>query len=199
MNNVLQTYIAQFSYVFVTTKTSIRHLVLGVTKTGKTTFFKKLLSNAQVMIDPPPEDIKYFYSEYQDTFAEIKSLVLGIEFVEGVPDAISDSIYLKTRNLYIFDDMMGERDAVFAELFAKKSHHGNLSVIYIVQNVFHQSKDHHTISLNASYIVLTRNVRDGSQVIHLAKQIYPHNAKFFQLLFVGSKDCNCQRKIVILF
>ena len=155
-------------------------LVSGGTKTGKTTFVKKLLSNAQVMIDPPPENIKYSYSEYQDTFAEIKSLVPNIEFIEGVPDVVFDTINPKTRNLYIFDDMMGERDSVIAKLFTKKSHHGNLSVIYIVQNLFHQSKDHRTISLNASYIVLTKNVRDASQVIHLAKQIYPNNVKYFQ-------------------
>ena len=43
--------------------------------------------------------------------------------------------------------MMGERDSVIAKLFTKKAHHGNLSVIYIVQNLFHQSKDHRTISL----------------------------------------------------
>ena len=71
-------------------------LVSGGTKTGKTTFVKKLLSNAQVMIDPLPENIKYFYSEYQDTFAEIKSLVPNIEFIEGVPDVIFDSINPKT-------------------------------------------------------------------------------------------------------
>ena len=155
-------------------------LVSGGTKTGKMTFVKKLLSNVKVMVDSPPEDTKYFYSEYQDTFTEIKSLVPNIQFIEGVPDAIFDSINPKTRNLYIFDDMMGERDSVIAKLLTKKSHHGNLSVIYIVQNLFHQSKDHRTISLNASYLVLTKNVRDASQVIHLAKQIYPSNVKFFQ-------------------
>ena len=89
-------------------------LVSGGTKTGKTTFVKKLLSNVEVMVDSPPEDIKYFYSEYQDTFAEIKSLVPNIQFIEGVPDAIFDTINPKTRNLYIFDDMMGERDSVIA-------------------------------------------------------------------------------------
>ena len=67
-----------------------------------------------MMIDPPPENIKYFYSEYQDTFAEIKSLVPNIEFIEGVPGRNP-----KTRNLYIFDDMMGERDSVIAKLFTK--------------------------------------------------------------------------------
>ena len=95
-------------------------LISGGTKTGKITFVKKLLGNVQVMIDLPPENIKYFYSEYQDTFAEIKSLVPGIEFIEGVPDTIFNSINPKIRNLYIFDDMMGERNAVIAKLFTKK-------------------------------------------------------------------------------
>ena len=120
-------------------------LISGGTKTGKITFVKKLLGNVQVMIDLPPENIKYFYSEYQDTFAEIKSLVPGIEFIEGVPDTIFNSINPKIRNLYIFDDMMGERNAVIAKLFTKKSHHGNLSVVNILQNLFHQSKDHRII------------------------------------------------------
>ena len=155
-------------------------MISGGTKTGKTTFVKKLLVNASVMIEPPPENIIYFYSEYQDTFGEIEVLVPGIQFVQGLPDSMIDSINPQTRNLYIIDDMMGEKDAVIAKLFTKKSHHGNLSVIYIVQNLFHQSKDHRTISLNASYLVLTKNVRDASQVIHLAKQLYPNNTKFFQ-------------------
>ena len=155
-------------------------MISGGTKTGKTTFVKQLLVNASVMIEPPPENIIYFYSEYQDTFGEIEVLVPGIQFVQGLPDSMLDSINPQTRNLYIIDDMMGEKDAVIAKLFTKKSHHGNLSVIYIVQNLFHQSKDHRTISLNASYLVLTKNVRDASQVIHLAKQLYPNNTKFFQ-------------------
>ena len=45
-----------------------------------------------------------------------------------------DSINPKTCNLFIIDDMMGEKDGVIFKLFTKKSHHGNLSVIYIVQN-----------------------------------------------------------------
>ena len=155
-------------------------LVAGGTKTGKTTFVKQLLANAQIMIDPPPENIVYFYSEYQDTFGEIEVLVPGIEFVQGLPDSMLDNINPNMRNVYIIDDMMGERDAIIAKLFTKKSHHGNLSVIYIVQNLFHQSKEHRTISLNATYLVLTKNVRDASQVIHLAKQVYPNNTKFFQ-------------------
>ena len=88
----------------------------------------------------------FLFRVYQDTFTKIEVLVPGIQFVQGSPDSMLDSI---NRNLFIID-MMGEKDTVIAKLFTKKSHHGNLSVIYIVQNLFHQSKDHRTISLNAS-------------------------------------------------
>ena len=154
-------------------------LVSGGTKSGKTTFVKKLLTYVDIMIDKPSDNITYYYSEFQNTFGEIQTLVPQIKFVQGLPDDILDTINPETRNLFIVDDMMGE-DAVIAKLFTKKSHHGNLSVIYIVQNLFHHSKEHRTISLNASYLCLTKNVRDASQIVHLAKQLYPNNTKFFQ-------------------
>ena len=69
--------------------------------------------------------------------------------------------------------MMGEKDSITAKL-------PKLSVIDTVQNLFHQSKDHRTISLNDSFLVLTKNVYGASKVIHLAKQLYPGNPKFFQ-------------------
>ena len=67
-------------------------LVSGGTKTGKTTFVKQLLANANVMIVPLPKNIKYFYFEYQDTFGEIEVLDPGIQFVQGTPDFMLDNI-----------------------------------------------------------------------------------------------------------
>ena len=71
------------------------------------------------MIDNPPENIVYFYAEYQDTFGEIQNLVPGIKFVQGLPDDILDSINPETRNLYVIDDFMGEKDGVISKLFTK--------------------------------------------------------------------------------
>ena len=148
---------------------------------------KQLLANASVIINPPPENIIQFYSEYQNTFGEIEDFVSGIQFVQGIPDSMLDSIDREKRNLYTIDYMIGEKDTFIAKLFTKISHHGNLSVIYIVQNLFHQSKNHTTISLDASYLVLTKNVRDACQVVHLAKQLYPSNTKFFQQAYQMAK------------
>ena len=58
------------------------------------------------------------------------------------------------------------------DLFTKGSHHRNISVILITQNLFCRD-----ISLNAKYFVVLKNVRDRSQFSHLARQVLPHDRK----------------------
>ena len=67
-------------------------LVSGGTKSGKTTFVKKLLTYVDIMIEKPSENITYYYSEFQNTFGEIQTLVPQIKFVQGLPDDILDTI-----------------------------------------------------------------------------------------------------------
>ena len=64
-------------------------------------------------------------------------------------------------------------------LFTKESHHRNLSVIYIVQNLFHQGKGNRNITLNSHYLVLFKNPRDKLQILTLAKQMYPGETAWF--------------------
>ena len=63
------------------------------------------------------------------------------------------------------------------DLFTKGSHHRNLSIIYILQNIFPKGKESRTISLNAHYIFLFKNPRDPSQIQTLGRQIYPNQPK----------------------
>ncbi len=75
--------------------------------------------------------------------------------------------------MIILDDPMAQsgKDKRIADLFTRGSHHRNLSVIYIVQNIFHQGKKMRNISLNAHYIVLFKSPRDKQQVSMLARQV----------------------------
>jgi hypothetical protein len=63
------------------------------------------------------------------------------------------------------------------DLFTKGIHHTNISVILITQNLLHQGKYCRDISLNATYIVVLKNVRDREQFLHLARQVLPHDCK----------------------
>ena len=71
------------------------------------------------------------------------------------------------------------KDKRIVNLFTRGSHHRNLSVIYIIQNLFHQGKGSRSISLNSHYLVLFKNPRDKLQVLTLAKQMYPGRTEFF--------------------
>ncbi|XP_036147283.1 uncharacterized protein LOC118647134 [Monomorium pharaonis] len=105
-----------------------------------------------------------------------------IEFREGLPrpeDYSNDPLIPK---LIIIDDLMRESSSsdVIVDLFTKGSHHKNLSVILISQNLFHQGRGQRDISLNANYIVVFKNPRDRAQIRHLARQVYPDNPKFVE-------------------
>ena len=83
----------------------------------------------------------------------------------------------------MLDDLIAETDGRVTDLFTKKSHHSNTSVIYLVQNLFPKHKESRTIRLNAQYMVVFKNPRDTSQVTHLAKQMHPGRVKFVQEAF----------------
>jgi hypothetical protein len=107
----------------------------------------------------------------------------GIEFNQGIPDDIDNADYLDVsqRNLIVLDDLIAQsgKDKRIADLFTKGSHHRNLSIIYIVQNIFHQDKEMRNISLNAHYIVLFKSPRDKQQISMLARQVDPGRVQEF--------------------
>ena len=54
------------------------------------------------------------------------------------------------RTLLIIDDLMHETNETVAKLFTRVSHHKNVSVVYLTQNLFNNNKHNRTISLERS-------------------------------------------------
>ena len=73
-----------------------------------------------------------------------------------------------------------------ADLFTRGSQHRNLTVIYLVQNVYNQGKSQRTISLNSHYSVVFRNGRDASQFRTMAFQICPSDGKWLVEAFTDA-------------
>ena len=116
-----------------------------------------------------------------------------IEFVKEIPTVLEQDSYfdVNTRNLIVFDDQMIDAsiDERIVSLLTRGSHHRNLGVIYIVQNLFHQGKGSRSISLNSHYLVLFKNPRDKLQILTLAKQMYPGQTDFFLNQYEGPLGC----------
>jgi hypothetical protein len=62
------------------------------------------------------------------------------------------------------------------DLFTKGSHHRNISVILITQNVFHEGRFSRDISLNARCLVVFKNVRDRNEFAYPARHVYPEDS-----------------------
>jgi len=95
-----------------------------------------------------------------------------VHFNEGVPTDYENA-HGRTC-LVILDDLLNDvYSKEMCDLFTKGSHHRNISVILITQNIFHQGRYFRDISLNAKYLVLLKNVKDKNQFIFLAFHVYP--------------------------
>ena len=70
-------------------------------------------------------------------------------------------------------------DKRICDLFTKGSHHRNLSVICLVQNLYYQGKEIRIMSLNSQYLVLFNNPWNQQQIMVLARQMYPGQSEKF--------------------
>ena len=97
-------------------------MVVGPSQAGKTHLVLDMVTNSQLIFDPPPHRIIWCYTIYQKSYDEVKDLV---EFTDISPK--SDSFVDHQRIMLILDDIMHELNDQFVELFTRASHHRNMT------------------------------------------------------------------------
>lgn len=153
-------------------------IVAGPSGAGKSHRISQLLKYKDLMIYPTIKKIYFCYSEWQ-TLYETPAFD-KVEFVQGLIDV--NQIDSTIENLVIIDDLMTllakKEGLIISEIFTKHSHHKNLSVILITQNMFERGIHMRNCQLNSHYQMLFKNPRDRLQVSYLARQMYPSESKF---------------------
>ena len=145
-------------------------IVSGATGTGKSQWIMKLLKNVDQIILDPPKHVMYCYSEINPDIMRLKSD--HVEIFHGVPT--KELIMEKPKNLLlILADLAGEIDPKFLEiLYVKGSHHWNVSVITVTQNLY--APAHIKMArVNCHYICLMKNPQGLLQIRTLASQLFP--------------------------
>ena len=157
-------------------------IISGPPLAGKTSFVTKLIQNRDRLIDQPISYIVWFYGEETPLTKNLENKYPGLlKTFNGIPESFDPFIKKDQHGLFIFDDLMRETSTktTITDLFSKKSHHCNISVILITQNLFYEGKERKTFMRSAHYLVIFNNPLDYSMVYSLAKNIFPRSQKVF--------------------
>lgn len=155
-------------------KTPTTIMVCGSTGVGKTVLIFKVIKNRTQLFDKPPEEIIWCYGAYQEVFERYKP---DITFHQGLIDV--ETLDRTKHKLIVIDDLMHALNRDIAQMFTVYSHHKNITVIFIMQNIFYKNQFMRDIALNTHYMILFNQKRDVSQILRLASQVYPGKTQHF--------------------
>jgi hypothetical protein len=99
----------------------------------------------------------------------------GVQFHEGIPETDHLKLWFPEGGLLVLDDLMteGGQDKELMDLFTKHSHHQNITVLYLCQDMFPPGKYAKSISRNVHYIIAFKNPRDQLGMKNLLLQAFP--------------------------
>ena len=186
---------------YLTFKHPFTCLIAGPTSSGKTYFTERLLEHRDQMIEPNIDRVIWCYgihsrqlTKLKDKFPDILMLHKGLPDLDKLAERDTENV----RTLIVIDDLMQEtRGHVVSNLFSKGAHHMNMSVIYIVQNIFNQNKEMRNIFLNAQYKVLFKSPSDMTQLQQLNSRMYPGHTNFFKSVMEETAKKNCHAYLLL--
>lgn len=143
-----------------------RCLIYGPSCSGKTVFVQRVIANRDKLFTIIPKRVIYTYVYEQPWFSAFPE----VEFAKEIPNNLEPSL----PSMLILDDLISDSNVLkeCAALFIRGSHHLNVSVFFVTQNLFASSNYYRTISLNATQFVLFRTKRGYSQIEYLGRQIF---------------------------
>jgi hypothetical protein len=175
-------------------------MISGPSQSGKTTLLSGILRHRRIMFNPSPRRILFCYKRWQPAYDEIAKFAPEIEWRKNIPDDIDDDDFVdpSVPNCIILDDLGAGmfKDSRITSLFLEGAHHRNLSVIALVQALFQPGTQQRLCSLNSSYIIAMRSLRDKLEIANFARQFLPGKTDIVQQIF---NDATKERGGYLLF
>ena len=138
-------------------------IIFGQTGAGKTHFILDVIRHK--LIHPFPKRIYYMY-KIRQPFMDTMSNVM---FIEGLNFETLDT---SKPSMLVIDDLVLSTNKDVAEMFILGSHHRQISIFFLTQNLFPNCDLFRIMSANAHYFVIFQNQRNFRQVMTLARQIF---------------------------
>ncbi len=167
-------------------------MLAGPSRSGKTRFLLHALDIG--VFQPKPHRVVWVYGEEQGDHRAVERLTeIGklpkVEFLKNETNYadLVEGFDPTENNLLILDDQMSEAKSNLTEfdnIFTKGSHHRNVTVVFLVQNVF--EKGFRTVNVTMHYLFMFKNPRDQQQIQNLGKQLYPGMAQFVREVYADA-------------
>ena len=162
-------------------------LISGPTQSGKTTWISRLLVYAGELLETLPSEV-HWYSPHATPAPGLSSCVqFPIYYHQRLPwatfkrndddddddDSNGQENDPKPGSIIVIDDFAQEtaNSRELTSYITKTSHHRDMSIVLLTQNLFHSGKETRTQSLNMHYMVLMRQTRDHKQIRTLGRQL----------------------------
>jgi hypothetical protein len=174
---------------------SINHpatvIVSGGTGSGKTVLTRAMLQHHRTCFNGMAAHprVLWCYGIYQVLYG-VQVPNVNIAYREGL--APLSMIEQSKPDVIVVDDLIDHASSEHLQnLFVRASHHLNVTVIYITQNLY--EKGQVKLKRNAHYIFMMRNPSDKSQITTLGRQLYPRQKKLLDHFYEAYDDATSQR------
>lgn len=171
-------------------------IVAGPSNSGKTEWTLRLLRERRQLFKRVPQRLLWCHGTTLSSDEQLRirsSWEAGgtgqLHFIRGFPSELITRV--RPYDLLIVDDLQSEliKSPEFTAIFTKYAHHTPLTCLYLCQNLFHRSDaEARSRSLCASYICLTRSIRDRTAVQSLGKQMFPKRSNLLVRAYEDATD-----------
>ena len=147
-----------------------RLIVSGPSASGKSVLVSQIVKFRNTLFTTAVKNVVCVYRHWQPLYAGMQDD--GVHFTTEIPED------LPLDSILILDDLMSESSDRFVSIFTRESHHQNTTVIYLSQALF-GNKIQRLLSINSTYIVLTKSVRDKLSISTFGRQAFPGQGPYF--------------------
>lgn len=163
-------------------------IVSGSSATGKSTFVRHLLTNANGLMEERFERIVYLQGVDTEASRNLQA-IFGSKMItfNGIPpeEVLLPLCRTDQKTVVIVEDLDQKAcsSSIIAKFFTAYAHHLRTSIILSTQNVFCPGKERLTLIRNATHLVLFPNFLDLSVIRMLSHKIHPEDPKKLVRLF----------------
>jgi hypothetical protein len=161
--------------------------ICGPTQSGKTHKIVEIIDNIDDVIQPTPDKLLYLYTAEQASYDKIKEIICDkattsalktcefIDCTKGIPTIADIKPKLGDATLMVLDDLMvlamttKENADNLNNLASRDSHHLNISVMFVCQNLNYGSGKLRNVRINCMYHLVFNNHTDTRDIELIAR------------------------------